>query len=52
MEEQLVMALVSPKQLCKLVCAIICTVGGGKWVDPSCLDYLQEAKLQMDLGAS
>lgn len=28
MEEQLVMALVSPKQLCKLVCAIICTIGG------------------------
>lgn len=23
--------------------------GGGEWVDPSCLDYLQEAKLQIDL---
>lgn len=53
MEEQLVTALVSPKQLCKRVYAIICTIwgGGGEWVDPSCLDYLQEAKLQIDLGA-
>lgn len=28
MEEQLVMALVSPKQLCKLVYAVICTIRG------------------------
>lgn len=55
-EERLATALASPKQLCKLVYAVICTIGGGrgekKWVDPSRLDYLQEAKLQICLGAS
>lgn len=55
MEEQLVMALVSPKQLCRLICAI-----GGKVGKPQLPGhYLQEAqelgeeaKLQVYLGAS
>lgn len=58
MEEQLVMALVSPKQLCRSVCTNVCTIGG-EMVDPSSLDCLkeaqelgEEAKLQVYLGAS
>lgn len=52
MEEQLVMTLVPPKQLQTSLRKYLHYWGGDRWVDPSCLDYLQEAKLQIFLGAS
>lgn len=39
MEEQWVMASVSPEQLCRLICTNICTIGG-KVGKPSFLDYM------------
>lgn len=46
------MTLVPPKQLQTSLRKYLHYWGGDRWVDPSCLDYLQEAKLQIFLGAS
>lgn len=45
------MTLASPKQLQTYLRKYLHYLGG-RWVDPSCLDYLQEAKLQIFFGAS
>lgn len=41
-----------PKTTANFSVKIFALLGGDRWVDPSCLDYLQEAKLQIFLGAS